>query len=197
MNTPTWDRVFSHIDGNTGRLREWVVAVVAKKPPRLHDQTGRPKHRFLYLYSDQNGTGRSILHEALSLLIPERVIRIDPVLSSRCFNAELATPFPVCVIEETHFGRDRTALSRFKDWVTLPEIVVHRQCQAPITVPNTASWVQCGRNPQDCPARNPDLGVDFLRFRVPSLRDPVPKTILHEQLRAEAPAFLESILQPC
>jgi hypothetical protein len=209
MSTETWDRVLGRLDGGTGVLRAWVAGLVNDPAAR------RP---YLFLYSPEVNTGRSLFHEAVALLIPGRVVHADFALRAGVFNGVLAVPGALCVVEgslapaaETPAsarrrarygpGSDRfkaegirRACERLKGWVTAPEIVIHEKMKAPRSVRNTTSWVQCGQGLDDMPGCLPG-GHGFLTLRVPPLAagTEIPKPQLLDALKAEAPAFLESL----
>jgi hypothetical protein len=205
MSTETWDRVLSRLDEGTGFLRAWVAGLV-------NDPAAR--RSYLFLYSPEQNTGRSLFHEAVALLIPGRVVYADFALRASVFNGVLAVPGALCVVEDSlapaadtpasarrraRYGpgadrykaeANRRACARLKGWVTAPEIVIEEKMKAPRSVKNTTSWVQCGTALSDLPG-----GIGALTLRVPPLAagTEVPKPRLLDALKAEAPAFLASL----
>lgn len=97
---------------------------------------------YLFFYGPQD-SGKSIFHEALSLLMTRGVVRADTALTSQSgFNGELENAV-LCVVEETNLQKNATAYNRIKDWVTSRQLPVHRKQRQPYTVQNTTHWVQC------------------------------------------------------
>lgn len=148
---------------------------------------------YLFLYGPQN-SGKSILHEALSLLITKGYKRADAALISQAgFNAELEGAI-ICVIEETDLKRNRAAYNRIKDWVTSRDLLIHAKGMTPYHVPNSTHWVQCANDYQSCPVFTGDTRITMCY--VPPL-DPVeliPKKQIMVLLEKEAIDFLTEIM---
>lgn len=101
---------------------------------------------YLFFYSSQQSTGKSTLHEALSLLTTKGVARADNALvNQQGFNGELEGAI-LCVVEETDLRRNKQAYNRIKDWVTSPVIQIHAKGQTPFSTINTSHWIQCLSN---------------------------------------------------
>ena len=124
-NTPTWDMILHHVGSNlddavsdnswcrengltTGAdyLRCWIASVFQKPYEQLP---------YLFLWGEQN-TGKSILHEALGLLMTKGYVRADMALQGD-FNGELERAV-LCVVEETDLQRNMKADNKIKDYVT-------------------------------------------------------------------------------
>src|SRR5690606_33656401 len=98
---------------------------------------------YLFLYGPQ-GSGKSIFHEALSLLVTKGIVRADAALISQSgFNGELVSAV-LCVIEETDLRQNKTiAYNRIKDWVTGKTINIHVKGGTPYSAANMTHWLQC------------------------------------------------------
>lgn len=198
---PTWEAILNHVGTNLTRTTEdnswcqdvgiltggdyvayWVAFLLRK--PKLHLP-------YLFLYSMAESTGKSTLHEALSLLINPGVSRADQALQSQGnFNGELESAV-LCIIEETNFGSMRgkgSVLGKIKDWVVGSQIAIHRKGKTPYLVPNTTHWIHTSNDIDACPVSAADTRITMME--VPRLETEIPKELLQRQLTEEAPHFL-------
>lgn len=146
---------------------------------------------YLFFYGPQN-SGKSIFHEALSLLFHPGYVRADnAIINPNGFTGELANAV-LCVIEETDLRNNKSAYNRIKDWVTSLYLVVHTKFQTPYQIPNVTHWVQCANDRQACPIFPGDTRI--VVSEVPDLSHIIPKEILLSYLRREAGDFLAEVL---
>jgi hypothetical protein len=145
---------------------------------------------YLFLWGKQN-CGKSILHEALSLLMTQGYKRADQALKSE-FNGELERAI-LCVVEETDLQQNKKAYNCIKDFVTALQISIHMKGKTPFMAPNTTHWIQCANEATACPVFDGDTRITMIH--VPNLKVMVPKRNLMENLGKEAPDFLASILK--
>lgn len=148
---------------------------------------------YLFFYGPQ-GSGKSIYHEALRLLMTTGYCRADAALISQSgFNAELENAV-VCVVEETDLRANKSqAYNRIKDWVTALMLSIHRKGKTPYMSPNSSHWIQCGNEFEYCPAFPGDTRITMCYVALPE--NPIPKDELLEKLKKEASDFLAAILQ--
>lgn len=147
---------------------------------------------YLFLYGPQD-SGKSILHEALNLLITSGYCRADSALiSSSGFNAELEDAV-LCVIEETDLRKNTQAYNRIKDWVTSRQLPIHRKLFTPYHVTNTTHWVQCSNDRSACPVFSGDTRITMIH--VGELENKEGKRDFLLKLEKEAPDFLAAILK--
>lgn len=148
---------------------------------------------YLFLYGPQN-SGKSILHEAISLLVTRGYQRADNALiSSSGFNAELEHAI-LAVVEETDLRKNKQAYNRIKDWVTSRLLPIHRKSETPYTVLNTTHWIQCSNNYDACPVFSGDTRITMIQVDDLDPLELVPKRILIQNLEKEAPDFLAELL---
>ena len=148
---------------------------------------------YLFMYGPQN-SGKSIFHEALSLLLTRGYKRADAALISQAgFNAELEGAI-ICVVEETDLKRNRAAYNRIKDWVTSRELLIHCKGKTPYHIPNTTHWVQCANEHQACPIFTGDTRITMLYVEPLDPVDMIPKKKLIPMLEREAPDFLAEVI---
>jgi hypothetical protein len=197
---PTWDLILDHIgrslDGPV-RQNNWCVAhsvttgagylllwisVCFREP----DQPTP----YLFLYGPQE-SGKSILHEALSLLVDRGVERAEIALTDqRRFNENLAGAI-ICVTDEFNLAANKGAYERLKDWITAKNITIHPKGDKPFQLANTTHWMQVANNPSFCPIQFGDTRMMLLFIDKPA--NPIPKQELIKRLIDEAPAFLWTI----
>lgn len=146
---------------------------------------------YLFLYSEEQSTGKSILHEALGLLMTHGYHRADHALRSS-FNGELEKAV-LCVVEEVDLQADKRAYNAIKDFVTALQISIHRKGKTPFMVPNTTHWIQCANDITACPMFEGDTRITVIN--VPVLKKTIAKRLLIQSLKKEAPDFLASVLK--
>ena len=148
---------------------------------------------YLFFYGPQN-SGKSIFHEALSLLLTKGYQKADIALTSPSgFNGELEGAL-LCVVEEVDISKSTIAYNRIKDWVTGRHINIRQMYRQPYHITNTTHWVQAANDPSYCPVFKGDTRITMVF--VPEI-DPlelIPKRQLIAQLEREAPDFLAEIL---
>jgi phage/plasmid-associated DNA primase len=199
LSYPTWLKVLEHCgrgldegvqqdawckahDIQTGAhyLKCWVASMF-KFP--------REPLPYLFFYGDQN-CGKSIFHEALTLLMKRGVERADNALISQSgFNGELQNAV-LCVVEETDLRKNKQAYERIKDWVTGRQLPVHAKGKQPYTVINTTHWVQCANSHLACPVFAGDTRIVMIEVPPLSPENLIPKRQLLEMLQKEAADFI-------
>jgi phage/plasmid-associated DNA primase len=147
---------------------------------------------YLFLYGPQN-TGKSILHEALSLLFTTGVERGDRALTLN-YNAELRHAV-LCVIEETNLQKNKEAYNRVKDYVTSPIVQIHEKYLTPYNVVNTTHWIQTANEMDACPIDMGDTRITMIHVGPLSQERLIPKAELIRHLENEAPAFLARLVR--
>jgi hypothetical protein len=179
-----WCRL-NGIDNGADYLKCWIASIFQFPEQPLP---------YLFLYSKEQRTGKSILHEALSMLLTNGYQRADYALTNQSgFNAELRDAI-ICVVEEVSMDKNVIALNRIKDWVTATEINIHTKGKTPYHITNTTHWIQCANDHKACPIFPGDTRITMIT--VPEI-DPIemiPKKQLLDQLEKEAQHFLTAML---
>jgi phage/plasmid-associated DNA primase len=148
---------------------------------------------YLFFYGPQN-SGKSIFHEAISLLLTKGYQKADIALTNPSgFNGELEGAL-LCVVEEVDLSKSQTAYNRIKDWVTGRQLNVRQMYRQPYHVTNTTHWVQAANDRGYCPVFRGDTRVTVIFVDSLDPLDIVPKKRLIAQLEREAPDFLAEIL---
>lgn len=201
---PHWDRVLKHcgqdLDGAV-RESEWCALHNIKSGADyllywtafLLRDPFQPLP-YLFLYGNQN-SGKSILHQAIALLMSTGVASADRALgSNNDFNGELAN----CVlayIEETDLSaHDGRAYNRIKDWTTNDELWIRRMYTDAYKQRNTLHFVQTGNKLRNVYLESGDTRIVVLF--VPDLPpgEEIPKSTLIAKLREEAPHFMRTVM---
>lgn len=146
---------------------------------------------YLFFFGPEN-TGKSSFHESLALLMTRGVVNADRALTCpNGFNGELANAV-LAVVEEKNVAQASVARTRIRELVTNPTIAIRRMRTDTYTQANTTHWVQCANQRSFCPVFPGDTRITMTCVNPPE-RD-IPKDTLRERLRAEAPAFLNHLL---
>jgi hypothetical protein len=203
---PTWVKLLSHVGENlTGALAnfEWAktngiltgydylkcwIASIFQAP---HESTP-----YLFLFGPEN-SGKSIFHEALSLLITSHGYKDGKIslLSSGNFNGELKNAI-VCYIEETNLSqKNQIAYTRIKEWVTGQYINIHPKGGTPFLIRNSTHWIQCSNDITFCPIFPGDTRITMMHVDAIPKDQWETKNDIFIRLRKEAPDFLGEILK--
>ena len=209
---PNWDRLLDHCgkglddavksDGwclangiQTGAdyLRLWIVSVF--KEPTKHLP-------YLFLYSLEQQTGKTSLHEALKLLITSNgYMDVKAALvNPQGFNEEMKNAI-ICAVDECDLRQNKYAYNRMKDWITGEDILLHPKGRTPYMVKNIAHFIHTGNDPNECPIFSSDSRIVVIK--VPPLNpiEMIPKDTFFKLLDKEASAFLGTLFKteipPC
>lgn len=203
LRTPTWNRVLEHLGEGLDQavkihpwcqlngivkgseyLKCWITSMF-KEP---HQQLP-----YLFFYSEQQNTGKSMFHEALVLLLSKGYARVDHALVSQSgFNGEMENII-LCTIEEVDLKANKVAYNRIKDWVTAKHINIHKKNKTPYLAINTCHFVQTANDRAYCPVFPGDTRITMIR--VEPLKEIIPKGELTILLEKEASDFLSLILK--
>lgn len=204
LHFPTWSKILTHIGSGLDQavknhpwarangilmgadyLKVWVASLFQ------HPLLPLP---YLFLYSAEQNTGKSIFHEALSLLIINGVVRADTALtSSSTFNGELENAV-LCVVEETDLRKHKGAYNRIKDWVNALTISIHKKNGTPYSIPNSTHWCQCSNDSKSCPVGFGDSRITMIEVSPLDPVDLIPKSQMLELLKKEASDFMAAVL---
>lgn len=204
LNYPTWMKILTHCGNNLTPailkhkwcqdngileggeyLKLWIACMFQRPFEPLP---------YLFFYGLQ-GSGKSVFHEAIDLLMTRGVARADHALKSKAgFNGELQSAV-LCVVEETDLRHDRsTAYDRIKDWTTGRTISIHIKGVTPYSTANSTHWVQMSNNIEACPIFPNDTRITMLHVDTLTSEEYIAKRDLEKMLKIEAPDFLASIL---
>jgi hypothetical protein len=148
---------------------------------------------YLFLHGPEN-SGKSILWEAFSLLVTRGVVKADRALTNQNdFNGELAGAV-LCVIEEKDISKTPGALNKIKDFVTAKTLSIRRMRTDAYSQPNTTHWMQFSNNEDACLILPGDTRITPAYVGPLPPGSEIPKANLLDILKAEAPAFLRTLL---
>jgi hypothetical protein len=199
---PRWDQVLRHLGQDLDApiredewakehgvrnggdyLRMWVALLLRRPFDPLP---------YIFMFGAQN-CGKSTLHEAIrECLVTGGVVSADRALTSQGdFNGELANAV-LCTVEETDLSKAGSAYNKLKDWVTGRTIAIHPKRKEVYTQPNTCHFLQCANERHACPIFKGDTRI--VALEVQPLTTEIPKAVLMQHLKDEAPRFLRTIL---
>lgn len=149
---------------------------------------------YLFLWSTEQKTGKSIFYEAIQLLIKGGMANANTALRNEGgFNAELAHAV-FCYVEEIDLRKDKSAYARIKEWTTAIYLTVHEKRLTPYAVRNTCHFIQCGNDPDFCPIFPGDSRITMIHVPVIDEMTMIPKNKLLSILEKEAQDFLTEVL---
>jgi hypothetical protein len=206
---PTWQKILNHlgkgldasvkqhawckdnaITSGADYLKVWIAALFQKP------LSPAP---YLFLYSEEQNTGKSVFYESLQLLIsPKSVVEGKLALESKSdFSGELANAV-LCFVNEVNLskGLDKgnTAYNKIKNWVTGLTITIHPKGKDAYQIPNAIHWVQTGNSPDYCPMFPGDTRITMIHVEPIPPEQIIPKAQLLKLLETEAPDFMAEIL---
>jgi hypothetical protein len=154
---------------------------------------------YLFFYSEEQNTGKSSFHEALSLLMTRGAVvsAASALTSERSFNGELAAAV-LCFVEEIDLSKGKgkaETYNRIKEWTTGKTFLVHPKNVTPYTIPNSTHWVHFSNNFKACPVFPGDTRIVSIHVPIIQPLEMIPKKTLLELLTKEAPDFLAAILR--
>jgi len=183
VNQDEWCRNNSIISG-ADYLKCWIASLLQEPLEPLP---------YLFFYGPQN-SGKSIMHEALSLLLTKGYVRADHAIESPSgFNGELENAI-ICVVEEVNLSKSRTAYNRIKDWVTSKHLNIRKLYHSPYHIPNSTHWIQCANDSSYCPVFSGDTRITMCFVDGLGKGETIPKKVLLPMLEKEAPDFLSSVV---
>jgi hypothetical protein len=198
---PHWDLILNHIGDDlteaikelewckqanilTGAdyLRHWIACLLREPFEPLP---------YLFFFGPQN-SGKSIFHEAISLLITSGCVAADRAITNAAeFNGELANAI-LCYIEEKNISHSAAAYNRIKEWVTAKTLSVRKMRTDSYSQPNTTHWIQCANKQENCPVFPGDTRITVIY--VGEIVDEIPKKYFIQKLEEEAPHFMRTML---
>jgi hypothetical protein len=199
---PHWDMILEHTGADltanlkelawaqrngicTGKdyLQRWIALMIREPFEHLP---------YLYLWGNQN-TGKTILHQAIQVLMEGGVMRADGALTNTGdFNGELAGAV-LCVVEEKNIAQNATTVyNKIKDLVTADTIAIHAKYKQVCVQPNTTHWIQCSNSRDSCPVFTGDTRVTMLY--VDQLSQEIPTRVMIQKLEEEAPRFMYTLM---
>lgn len=204
---PTWDQLFTVVGRGLDRdveadpwcrangiltgadyLRVWSATML---------QAPASRRAYLFLYSREQGTGKSLFFEAHRLLIGNAVVKANNALTNdRGFNGELRGAV-LAYTEEVNLGQGGgrgRAYNRIKDYSLSQTLSIEGKGEAVFEVPNVVSWGQAANDPGYCPIFEGDDRVTVYQVMPPEDAEKMPKEVMRQRLEAEAPAVLATLL---
>jgi len=199
---PHWDRVLDHCGEDldpvvketawcknwgifSGRdyLTAWISSLIQEPFEPLP---------YLFMYGPQE-SGKSIFHEAISLLMTAGVVGADRALtSSSDFNGELANAVLGVIDEVNIAAAGPSVYNKIKEWTTAQYLSIRPMYQQTYQQRNCLHFVQTANYRDNCPIFPGDTRITAMY--VAPLIEEIPKPILIRALEEEAPHFLATAL---
>ena len=201
---PTWDKIFSHLGQGLDeavKKNKWCQAVRITTGAEylftwccsLFQFPDEPLP-YLFFYSKAQNTGKSTLHEALSMMFKDRrgYVQADDALTSKSrFNGSLSGAV-LCAVEETDLKHNKEAYARIKSWTMGKTISIRALYENARDEQNCTHWIHTANSANYCPVEFGDTRI--VMIGVQTLKDKLAKSKMFEALRAEAPAMLWDFL---
>lgn len=151
---------------------------------------------YVFLWSNEQDTGKSIFHEMLPLLITEEgIVEANKVVDGKDSFNGIMEGAVFCYLEELDLQKNKGAYERIKNWVTSPRISVRHLYVDAYMIPNTTHWIHCANPHTSCPIFPGDSRIVMVNVPVLGPKEMIPKPELMERLKREAPHFLNHLLQ--
>lgn len=200
---PAWDLILNHVGRDldeplrdlewaqrsnirTGAdyLRAWFACVLREPFEPLP---------YLFFFGGEN-CGKSIIHEAFSLLVTSGVVIADRALTNQNdFNGELAGAI-LCVVEEKNIAKSPGAYAKIKAAVTMRTLSIRKMRTDTYQVPNTTHWMQMSNERNAVPVFPGDTRITMIHVEELRKEDEIAKKKLILMLEREAPSFLRTLL---
>ena len=199
---PHWDKIYEHlgesldsvarrtkwcqewgITSGADYLRFWMAALIQYPFEPLP---------YLFFYGPQN-SGKSIFHESAAILFTEGSIQsaAGALTNNQGFNYELANAV-IGFIEEKDLSSSKESYARMKEWITSKTLTVTKKGETPYTQPNVLKMVHMANSPRAIGMEDGDTRITALAVAI--LMNMIPKGLLEQRLRKEAPYFLRTLL---
>ncbi len=203
LTCPTWNRMLEHIGSGLDdaiKENEWCVSNGIIRGSEylkcwiasMFKEPTEPLP-YLFLWSQDQNTGKSILHEALCLLLTRGYTRVDHALANQSgFNGEMENSV-LGVIEEINLKQNAIAYNRIKDWVTSKTISIHKKSKTPYLAINCIHFIQTANDPTACPIFPGDTRITMIEVR--PLDVIIPKKQMLILLEKEASDFISEIMK--
>lgn len=198
---PHWDRVMNHcgvdLDQYISKLdwpRKWGITKGGDYLTAWVSCMLRHPYKklpYLFMYGPQN-SGKSIFHEACSLLMTNGVVKADRALTSPGdYNGELMDAV-LGVVDEVDISKaGLAAYNKLKDWTMGLTISIHAKYRQVEEHQNTLHFCQMANTRASLPVFPGDTRITA--FNVPSLEEEIPKDVLLAALKVEAPHFMRTL----
>ena len=148
---------------------------------------------FLFFFGNP-GSGKSIFHEAVSLLTTGGVANAERSLTNQNgFNAELAGAV-LAFIEESDISKSPFAYNRIKEWLTAQVLWIRKMRTDAYPQPNTLHMAMMANYQRNCPVFPGDNRITVIEVADLLKEQAIPKKILLRKLEEEAPHFMYTLL---
>jgi len=150
---------------------------------------------FLFFWSEEQNSGKSTFHRALSLLFEDArgCVEIKKELTKDDFN-DLLEGCVLAYLEEVDLSKNYAIYDQIKNLVDTERIKLRGIYKASRMVPNYCHWVYCANSLSYLPIPPTDTRIVAMHVQVPD-KIVVWHDALKPALIQEAPAFLHTLMQ--
>lgn len=200
---PHWDMIYDHLGSSLDHvaqntewcqrwgitsgadyLRYWLAALMQDPFQPLP---------YLFFYGPQN-SGKSMFHESAAMLLSTGSVESvsGALTNGQGFNYEISKSVIGFIEEKDLSSVQQGAYSRMKEWVTARHLTITKKGETPYSQPNFLHMMQMANSPTHCEMEDGDTRIVALAVSI--LKNLIPKALMEKRLRAEAPAFLRTLL---
>lgn len=148
---------------------------------------------FLFFFGEEE-SGKSIFHEAVSLLTTGGVVSAERSLTNQNgFNGELAGAV-LAYVEESDISKSPYAYNRIKEWLTAKVLWIRKMRTDAYPQLNTLHMVMMANNQKHCSVFPGDTRISVIEVLKLLPGKEIPKSTLLARLEAEAPHFMYTLL---
>jgi hypothetical protein len=201
--TPNWDKILSHlgrgldeavevdpwccqqgITSGADYVRRWYANMIRFPARRLP---------MLAVYSSENNTGKSLLHEAPAVLFDEKgyTFASKAIKNKSGFDSELHGRV-LCALEEIDLSQSPDFYANLKKLITSHRADFTYKRQDTFMDVNYSHWIMTTNHRDYIPLERADQRI--VLWEVPPFEGKeIPKLLLLDMLRREAPFFLRQL----
>ncbi len=199
--TPMWDKILAHlgrgldealdpwcqehgIEMGADYLRYWIANLIRFPERRLP---------MLAVYSPENKTGKSLLHEAPAILFDEKgyIFATKAIKNKSGFDGELHGKV-LCALEEINLTESADFYANLKKLITSHRADFTFKKENTFMDTNFTHWIMTTNHREYIPIELHDERI-ILWEVTPFEGDEIPKPQLLDMLRKEAPQFLRKL----
>ena len=175
------------IDSGGKYLLAWAASML---------QDPKSRRAYLALFSEEQGTGKSLFFESFTLLMGKAVVKgNNALMSERGFNGEFANAVLVYT-EEIDLGANGRVkvYNRVKDYTLALHVSIEAKGGQVYEVPNVLSMGSASNNQSYVPVFDGDDRVTLFEVFPPLDEERMPKDVMMKALKEQAPAFLHTLM---
>ena len=172
----------SGITSGAQYLLTWIAALFQRPAEKI---------AYLFLFSENESTGKSTLHESLRTLMTKGVINAKGALVGN-FNGELSGKVLAVVDDFALPAKKGIVHNRVKELVTGDWISIHAKNMQPVDERSHLHWIHTANTRSACPVFDSDTRITVIE--VMGAEEKIPRAELRQRVASEGAAFLHTVL---